>query len=305
MSPCWDTVCRVAGIEWGDHKIAESVATQPAGKALNISRALAWMGQRSMAAGLWGRDDFDRMHRELADLSRYIKTAFTRAPGPTRRNVTMLDTANRREMHLRSTSHLASVASLKRLAARLRVAVRKGDVCVFAGSMPGPELAPAIGGLVRICKDKGAKIAVDTSGPSLKQLVENGVWMIKPNVDELCELLGREIPDRISSLRKAAEELLEKVRVVLISRGPRGAILVTKSGCWSGRCSGRQKVLSTVGCGDYLLAGFLKGLADRRDYKTALETALKTGTAKARGLTDGSTWVEVERALTCEVKTLR
>ena len=44
ICPCWDITCYVDGVEWGDHKKITSQTFVPAGKALNISRALAWMG---------------------------------------------------------------------------------------------------------------------------------------------------------------------------------------------------------------------------------------------------------------------
>lgn len=126
------------------------------------------------------------------------------------------------------------------------------------------------------------KIVVDTSGEALKKIVDTGVvWMIKPNVAELCELVGRKVRDEPVSLAKAGAKLLEKVEIVLISRGRKGAIAVTRKGAWTGRCVGRGKVLSTVGCGDYLLAGFLKGLKDKQQPPYALKTAIKVATAKA------------------------
>jgi len=70
-----------------------------------------------------------------------------------------------------------------------------------------------------------------------------------------------------------------------------------KEDAWRGRCIGRGRVLSTVGCGDFLLAGFLKGLKDKSDAGSALGTAIKAATARAWGLTEEKSWVRVLREI--------
>jgi fructose-1-phosphate kinase PfkB-like protein len=104
----------------------------------------------------------------------------------------------------------------------------------------------------------------------------------------LRELLGEQVKDGPVSLVKAGRRLLDKVDVVLISRGAKGAIVVTKDGAWQGRCIGSVKVFSTVGCGDFLLAGFLKAFKDGSGMKAALMAAIKVATARAWGWTEGT-----------------
>ena len=52
-----------------------------------------------------------------------------------------------------------------------------------------------------------------------------------------------------------------------------------------------------VGCGDYLLAGFLKGLKDKSDPGFALETAIKAATARAWGWAEEMTWEDAEKSI--------
>jgi 1-phosphofructokinase family hexose kinase len=296
LSPAWDITCRGRNIEWGRHEYIEEQTIRPAGKALNVSKALAWMGQRSVAAGLWGRGDYPHMLRALRASWPLIDVKFTCVAGGTRQNVTVVDTTHHREMHLRNKSLLASPKTLKRLRADLATIVRKDSFCVFAGTMPDAGLLDEVIRMIKSCADRGAKIALDTSGRPLRQIVDTGsVWLIKPNVTELCELLGQEIGDSPASLSAAGRKLLDRVEVVLISRGAKGSMAVTRQGAWQGRCVGRGRVLSTVGCGDYLLAGFLKDFGDTSDPCLALKAAIKLATAKAWGWTEGNTWREVLR----------
>jgi len=316
LCPSWDTVCRFEGIDWGEHKTVSSASSRPAGKALNISQALAWMGQQNIAAGLWGRDDFEQMLKAMRSLGRLVKVKMTAVDGGTRRNITVVDTVNDREMHLRNRCELASKKALRKLEADLRAIVSKGSVCVFAGVMPEDEFVGDVVRIIKSCRERGARIVVDTYGDALKRILETGaVWMIKPNVEELRELLGRQVTDSPAGLVKAGRKLLDKVEVVLISRGRKGGVVVTKKGAWQGRCVGHSRVLSTVGCGDFLLAGFLKGLnpvrskssasngvKDKSDAGSALETAIKVATARAWGRTEGKSWFQALREIKVAVE---
>ena len=303
LCPSWDVVCRFEGIEWGEHKLADSVTCRPAGKAMNISRALAWMGEKNTAAGLWGRDDYEQMKKAMRGLRGQVTVKMTAVEEATRRNVTVVDTANYREMHLRFRCPLASRKSIRRLRADLKKIITQDSACVFAGLMPDSEFLDGVVRIVHDCRARGAKIVVDTYGAALRRIVDAGLaWMIKPNVDELRELLGEDVPDRPASLAKATRRLLGKVEIVLISRGRRGAVVVTPDGAWQGRCLGRGRVLSTVGCGDYLLGGFLKGLVETPNPASALSIALKVATARAWGWTEEKTWVQAQRLVKIEVR---
>jgi fructose-1-phosphate kinase PfkB-like protein len=264
------------------------------------------MGTKSIAAGLWGREDYEQMAKAMRSLKELIKVKMTAVEGGTRRNITVVDTVNNREMHLRAVSELASKKALRKLKADLQATVNRNSICVFAGAMPGKQLLCDVVRIINCCRRSGAKIAVDTSGEALREIVSSGgVWLIKPNVEELRELLGEQIRDSAAGLAKAGRKLLDKVDIILISRGKKGAVVVTKkNGAWQGQactlesgCAGRRKVLSTVGCGDYLLAGFLKGLKDKSDAGFALKTAIKVATAKAWGWAEKIAWEDAEKRI--------
>lgn len=290
---------------WGRHMDIDEQIVRPAGKALNVSYALAWMGRPSVAAGLWGRDDHASLRRAVRAWGGLIQTKMTAVSGRTRQNVTVVDTFARREMHLRVKSSLASRQGLRRLGDDLAKVVRAGDTCVFAGAMPRGELLDGGIDVVQRCRDLGARIVLDTYGPALKALVETGLTaLLAPNVVELRELLGRETPDTPAGLADGAERLLDRTGAVLVSRGPRGAVLVTRRGTWKGRLRMQSEAVSTVGCGDYLLAGFLAGQAGSGGPAAALATALKVATARAWAWTETRTWTQVKRHVGVDVRAL-
>jgi len=298
LSPAWDITCRGRNIDWGLHREIDEQTVRPAGKALNVSKALAWMGRKNFAAGLWGRDDYPQMLKAVRTFWPLIKVKMTPAAGHTRQNITVVDFVRDREMHLRNKSRLASPKALKKLKADLEAIVRRSSICVFAGTLPDGGLLDDVVRIVEFCKSRGAKIVLDTSGRALRQIVDTGsAWLIKPNVEELCELLDEQIGDGPVSLVKAGRKLLDRVEIVLISRGAKGGVVVTKDGAWQGRCNGREKVLSTVGCGDFLLAGFLETLEVGSRTDLALKTAIKVATARAWGRTEKMHWLDVKNRI--------
>lgn len=306
LSPAWDITCRGKNLDWGRHKNIDEQTIVPAGKALNVSRALAWMGQENIASGLWGRGDFRQMQVAVHSLWSAIEVKMTTTAGSTRRNVTVVDTAQNKEMHLRCKSELACPGSLKKLKADLLRIVNKNSICVFAGAMPEDDLLDNVVWIIESCRKAGAKIVLDTSGPALRKIIRTGnVWLIKPNVRELGEAAGKQIRDNPASLARAGRELLDKVEIILISRGKKGAVAVTKKGTWHGKRTGRKKALSTVGCGDFLLAGFLKGLIETNNTASALKTAIKTATAKARGRAESEPWQEVSERIDIEIRRMK
>jgi fructose-1-phosphate kinase PfkB-like protein len=140
-------------------------------------------------------------------------------------------------------------------------------------------------------------------GPVLRSVVHAGLaWLIAPNIEELRELLGAEVDDTPAQLVEAGRTLLDRVETALISRGEKGALLVTKAGAWMGYATSRREALSTVGCGDYLLAGFLAGLRETDDPSAALATGLKAATARAWGWTEARSWAEVDKEIAVAVE---
>jgi fructose-1-phosphate kinase PfkB-like protein len=168
--------------------------------------------------------------------------------------------------------------------------------------MPAGDLLEPVIALVQGCCDLNARVVVDTHGTVLKGLVDAGLpWLIAPNVEELGELLGARVQDSPVKLVAASRPLLEKVPVVLISRGRKGAVVVTKRGAWAGSVKTRSKVLQTVGCGDYLLAGFLAGHSRGGSVRNSLATALKVATARAWGWTETRTWFQATKQIEVDV----
>jgi 1-phosphofructokinase len=130
---------------------------------------------------------------------------------------------------------------------------------VIAGSLPAGISVQDFLELIKVGRDTGSRIAIDTSGPALHAAIECGVDVIKPNHHELAEILGVEIPDMAARIDAAGNLQRESVPHVILSMGPEGAIFATPDGTFVAKAP-PVDVISTVGAGDSMLAGYIAGL---------------------------------------------
>jgi 1-phosphofructokinase len=143
------------------------------------------------------------------------------------------------------------------------------------GSLPPGAPVDIYAQLTRRAHEAGARVAVDTSGQPLAAALNARPDLVKPNADELAELVGTPL-HTYGDVVDAADEVRRRgAGAVLASLGADGAILVDEVGATHSWCS-VATVVSTVGAGDATLAGFLAGGADRA---TRIRTALQWGAA--------------------------
>ncbi|HEV7897286.1 MAG TPA: 1-phosphofructokinase [Planosporangium sp.] len=141
------------------------------------------------------------------------------------------------------------------------------------GSLPAGVPENLYAQLVADGHRRGVRVAVDSSGPALRAALPAGPDLVKPNVHELAEVAGRSLKT-LGDIVDAAAVVRERgARSVLASLGADGAILVDDSGALHGQAP-VARVVSAVGAGDALLAGFLAaGGSGREALRTALTWA--------------------------------
>ncbi|MBB4138873.1 1-phosphofructokinase family hexose kinase [Microbacterium invictum] len=160
---------------------------------------------------------------------------------------------------------------------------------VLAGSLPPGTADDFYVEVIRAVRARwGAaapRIAVDTSGAALRAVVATGTPdLIKPNDDELAELVGEDFDDAADlsgAVLAAARRLVPAhAGAALVTLGAAGAVLVTAEGAWSA-VPPPIRARSTVGAGDSSLAGYL--LADSAGHGPAecLRHAIRCGAAAA------------------------
>lgn len=137
----------------------------------------------------------------------------------------------------------------------------KPDFVVASGSLPPQTEANFYEKVAALSKKVNAKLILDTSGESLRLASDEGVFLLKPNIGELCALVGVDTLE-MDDVDDAARTLIGngKCEKVVVSLGPKGALLVTESIVQYVPAPPVKKK-STVGAGDSMVAGMTWALA--------------------------------------------
>ena len=152
-------------------------------------------------------------------------------------------------------------------------------IVVASGSLPPGAPADFYARLARLCRAQGARMVLDTSGPSLAAALAEGVYLFKPNLKELAELVGRSL-ETPEQWQAAAQQLVREGRteVVALTLGHLGALLVTRDAVWSAPPLD-VPVASAVGAGDSFVGGLVWALQQGQPLEQAFGWGIAAGTA--------------------------
>jgi len=152
-------------------------------------------------------------------------------------------------------------------------------IVVASGSVPPGVPDDIYAETARRARKLGAQMVVDTSGAALNAALAAGVTLIKPNQNELSELVGAALDsdaDRIAACRKLIAD--GRTEMVALTLGENGAMLVTGERALRAEPM-RIEVLSAVGAGDSFLGGLVAALAERKDLDEAFRVAVAAASA--------------------------
>ncbi len=150
---------------------------------------------------------------------------------------------------------------------------------VASGSLPAAVPDDFYARVARIVKRRGARMILDTSGPALVAAVAEGIELVKPNLREMRELVGRE-PSDAAEWEAAARTLVRsgKAATVALTMGHLGAVLVTSDRVLRARPLAITPV-SAVGAGDSFLGALVHGLASGASLERCFRQAVAAGAA--------------------------
>lgn len=150
---------------------------------------------------------------------------------------------------------------------------------VCSGSLPPGVPDDFYARVAAIAKSRGSRMILDTSGAPLAAGLREGVFLVKPNLRELEDLVDAKLPDRTSYIA-ASRKLIEAggAQVVALSLGEGGALLVTADEAYHAAAVDIRPV-SAVGAGDSFVGGLVSGLADNSGLVEAFRLGVAAGSA--------------------------
>ena len=276
FNPSLDYIVSVKDFRPGMTNRTSSELMLAGGKGINVSIVLGILGIKSTAlgfiAGFTGDEIVRRLHNGGIN-SEFIKIN----DGISRINI-KLKSIDGTEINGQGP-HIDS-SHIEQLMNRLR-RLESGDVLVLAGSIPEGISDNIYKDIMDMLKDKGVQIVVDATSRLLTNVLEYNPFFIKPNQHELGDIFNVTLNTQEEVIPYALE--LKKMGAVnvCVSMGGKGAILVADDGNVYKAKAPDGILKNSVGAGDSLVAGFLSGWIEKKDYEYAFRKGVATGSASA------------------------
>ena len=276
FNPALDYAIGVKQLEAGMTNRSEWEQLLPGGKGLNVSIILGNLGIENTAlgfiAGFTGRE-IKRSFEEKGGKSDFIELK----EGISRINVKIKSTD---ETEINAVGPIIDSDSFERLMEKLDT-LKEGDVLVLAGSIPSSLPNSLYSDIMAKLDGRGVMTVVDATNDLLMNVLKYKPFLVKPNNHELGEIFGVTLKTR-EEVVPYAKQLQEKgARNVLISMAGEGAVLVTETGRVLKSEAPQGKVKNSVGAGDSMVAGFIAGWCEKKDYEHAFKLGLSSGSASA------------------------
>jgi len=277
LNPALDFFFKVQKPLQGKIGIVKDADMEAGGKALNIARFLkkwgipqvAWLGTGG------GKHPTHRLYRILLEREG-LSARFLSTQVPVRSNVVF--EINKGSSKYNHPGFFLRGKILEPLVRR----VRPGDLLVLTGRLPLGLDPSFYAKAIRLFSRKGAHCLLDTSGKALEKALKARPWFLKVNLFELSEALGRKIRSlkEVPGLVKAL--LLPKgLNFGAITHGAQGAVVwKDQEIVWVKPVSKIRSPL-VVGAGDAFLAGFLKGIYEKKNLETCARLACAAGAVVA------------------------
>jgi 6-phosphofructokinase 2 len=250
---------------------------EPGGGGLNVSRAIRKLGGESIAMYVKGGSTGELLQDLLE--AEGVGTRAIPIENWIRQNMIVSEESTERQYRfglpgpeLREKEWRACLDALSSLDP-------KPDYIVASGSLPPGPPVDFYAHVARLGREMGSRVIVDTSGEALKKAVEEGVYLLKPNLKELGDITGQKFQSELQQ-EKLAMKLIESGRseVLVVSLGSGGALLATVDG-YERLHPPTVPIRSKVGAGDSMVAGITLALARGKTVAEAAVFGVASGTA--------------------------
>lgn len=276
LNPSLDYIVDVENLTVGAINRSTKEAIYPGGKGINVSIILSRLGAETTVIGF--KAGFTGENLEHLVQKEGIKAQLLSVEkGFTRINVKV---RGKEETAINGAGPEVAEKELADLTTRLE-GLGKDDTLVLSGSAPKKAADTLYADLAARMEARGTRCVIDATGMLLTKALPYHPFLVKPNLEELEEIVGKKL-DGLSAIEIAAQQMQQLgARNVLVSLGGEGALLIDEKGHAHHHRAPKGKVLNTVGAGDSMVAGFLAGYEKTGDYAKALHWGICAGSTTA------------------------
>ncbi len=248
------------------------------GKGTHVSINLSLLGIRNTATGVvmgtTGEEILERLSEHDIDV-KFIKLD----KGDSRTNYVLAD-SNGNWTLVSEKGQLLEKEVVDRFIAYYSDLVGTGDMVVISGDASNQKGTGLQEKLIDIANARGARFCFDASGVYLEEGIRKKPFLVKPNLDELGALCGRELTaetDIIEAMKLVQEKGAQNI---VASCGGDGSYALIGGRLYRVR-SPEVEVKNSVGCGDALLSGIIAGFEMKLPAPEILRKATAVAAAAA------------------------
>lgn len=163
---------------------------------------------------------------------------------------------------------------------KLEQELTAGDMLILSGDASNTEVPFYYNRVMERLKGRGIRFLLDTSSQNLIEGIKAKPYLVKPNVEELSQVLGCTIGSEVEILNGMRCIAAMGIEVVAVSCGGEGSYVLYQDQVYRVHPLTVQ-VINTIGCGDAYIAGLAYGLEKKMDFETTLRIATSVSAATA------------------------
>ena len=280
-----------------------NIRYDPGGGGINVSRAINKLGGKSKAfypaGGQIGNLLEELLKGEQIDHVRYtIKE-------PTRLNIHVIEETSNKQYRFNMPGTSLQEHEWQHMLTSLREFIPSPDYIVASGSLPSHVPTDFYRKIATLSKEIGCKLILDIPNESLKLALNEGVYLIKPNLYEFQQLIGDTSRNETKIIHEAQQIIQSnQCKYIIISLGEAGTFLITKDNS-EHIPSPLVPIKSRIGAGDCMVGGITLMLAQEKSIEEAVRYGISAGAAAV--MTPGTELCrreDTERIYTSMMKTI-
>jgi len=288
LNPAVDKTCTTDTLQVGEVNRLSSAVCLAGGKGVNVAKVLRAFSMPVAMVGFLGGMGGKLIEETLESLG--VEDYCTRIKNHTRTNVNILGTDGK-VTEILEPGPVISGKELLEFRKQFLGCLELCEFVVLSGSMPEGVPTDFYAQLIRECHMAGCKVILDASGEALRQGVLAGPDLVKPNKKELEFLAGRAL-NGLEDIKTEAQKILDQgVSKVVVSLGKEGLLYVDREQEQFMEAK-KVKAVSTVGCGDTVVASICMSEISEEEPETALQKAVALAAANAMNAENGKISME-------------
>ena len=250
---------------------------EPGGGGINVSRAINKLDGKSLLLYTSGGLTGQRLDNLLKEEN--LNTQTIKIENSIRENLIIMEKSTNLQYRFGMPGPKIFNNETKKILDTISNLDPYPEYLVISGSIPKGVDTNIYAQMAKIAKKNGAKVIVDASNQPLKEAMNEGVFLIKPNLGEFQDLIGKELQDE-DEIKDAALKLINNncCNSIVISLGAGGAVLITKDKTRYFRPP-TVPIKSKVGAGDSMVAGIVLSLAKGNNLEKSVIYGLAAGSA--------------------------